>query len=390
MQAARQTGCAAIHPGWGFLAENPRMAALAAQHGVVFVGPTPSVMERMAKKLPAKAAMRGAGLEPIPGSPGLVHDIDEALAEAASAGYPVMLKADAGGGGRGIRICRDEGELRTAFPAATAEAQAGFGDGGLYLERYVEGGRHVEVQVLADHYGHAIHLGERECSIQRGHQKLIEESPSPALDDAQRKELGERAATAAAAIGYRGAGTVEFLMQPDGELRFMEMNTRLQVEHPVTECITGVDIVKLQLEIAAGQRLELTQADVNLSGHAIECRINAEDPADGFRPGPGRIEAFKLEPVGEGGRLRVDTHVAAGDEVTPYYDSLLAKAIAWAPTRDEAIEALIAALQAAEVRGVPTTIPMHVAVLDSPEFRSGDYDTRRIPGWSLAEAAAED
>ena len=382
VQAARQTGCSAVHPGWGFLAENPGFAALCEQFGLTFVGPSAAVMERMGLKRPAKEAMEAAGLAGIPGSPGTLTSAEEAARVAAEVGYPVILKADAGGGGRGMRACRDEAALREAFDAASAEALAAFGDGALYLERYLEGGRHVEVQVLVDSSGRAVHLFERECSVQRKHQKLVEESPSPALDAGQRAALGAAAARAAASIGYTGAGTIEFLYRPDdGTPRFMEMNARLQVEHPVSECVTGVDVVEAQLRIAAGQALGLDQEAVRLRGHAIECRVNAEDPERDFRPTPGRLAVFELAD-GEGpGAVRVDTHLAAGDEVPPYYDSLLAKVIAHGETREEAIETLLRALAASRVEGVSTTIPLHRAVLDSATFRSGEYDTRSIPGW---------
>ncbi len=295
LQAAVQTRCSALHPGWGFLAENPAFAALCEQHRVTFVGPPAGVMERLGRKWPAKQAMRAAGLEPIPGSEGLLATVEEARAAAAQLGYPVILKADAGGGGRGMRLVREEAELPGAFEQARAEAEAAFGDGGVYLERYLTGGRHVEVQVLVDRYGNAVHVGERECSVQRNHQKLLEESPSPALSDEERRALGERAARAAAEIGYVGAGTVEFLRAPDGRLYFMEMNARLQVEHPVSEAVSGLDLVELQLRVAAGEPLPIRQEDVRLAGHAIECRINAEDPSRDFRPSPGRVERFDLE-----------------------------------------------------------------------------------------------
>jgi acetyl-CoA carboxylase, biotin carboxylase subunit len=382
VQAARQTGCAAVHPGWGFLAENPRFAALCEQHGLTFIGPSAALMERMGLKWPGKTAMAAAGLPGIPGSDGLLADADDAVRAAATVGYPIIVKADAGGGGRGMRRCEDEAGLREGFVAARAEALAAFGDGALYLERYLTGGRHIEVQLLADRYGRAVHLFERECSIQRKHQKLIEESPSPALTPDQRAELGASAARAAASIGYVGAGTIEFLRRPDdGTLCFMEMNTRLQVEHPVSEEISGVDIVQAQLRIAAGQPLGLNQADLVPNGHAIECRINAEDPSADFRPCPGRLEVFELPAGGGPGRVRVDTHLRAGDEVTPHYDSLLAKVITHAPTRELAIETMVAALTAARVEGVATTIPLHLAVLQSEAFRSGQYDTASIPGW---------
>ena len=388
VQAAVQTGCSALHPGWGFLAENPRFAALCEQHGVTFVGPPPGVMRLMGLKTPAKRAMRAAGLPVIPGSDGPLEDVDGALAAAGAIGYPVILKAEAGGGGRGMRRCRDARELRDAFASASAEAQAAFGDGRLYLERYVAGGRHIEVQVLADRFGNAVHLFERECSIQRNHQKLIEESPSPALPAAERAPIGAAAARAAAAIGYAGAGTIEMLRDADGRMFFMEMNARLQVEHPVSESLTGVDIVKEQLRIAANERLGLAQDRIATRGHAIECRINAEDPAQGFRPSPGRIETFAI-PADQGpGTVRIDTHVAAGDEMTPHYDSLVAKVIAHAATREKAIETMLRALASARIEGIATTIPLHLEVLVSEEFRSGRYDTSRIPGSSVAASEA--
>jgi len=384
VQAAVQTGCSALHPGWGFLAENPRFAALCGQHGVTFVGPGPGVMRLMGLKTPAKLAMRAAGLPVIPGSDGLLSGVEEAVAKAGEIGYPVILKADAGGGGRGMRRCLEPRELSEAFAGASAEAEAAFGNGRLYLERYLAGGRHIEVQVLADRFGKAVHLFERECSIQRHHQKLIEENPSPALSPKERAEIGAAAARAAAAIGYVGAGTIEFLRDGSGKLYFMEMNTRLQVEHPVTEAITGIDIVREQIRIAANERLSLEQSRLAPRGHAIECRINAEDPARGFRPSPGRIEAFEIPREKGPGSVRVDTHLGAGDEVSPYYDSLVAKVIAHAPTRVGAIETMLRALAGAKIVGIETTIPLHLEVLVSEEFRSGVYDTSRIPGWNAS------
>jgi len=381
VQAAVQTGCTAVHPGWGFLAENSGFAALCAQHGLSFVGPRPRTMEELGLKIPAKRAMSAAGLNGIPGSDGLLSSVEEARALCEQIGYPVILKADAGGGGRGMRRCHSAEELDAAWSQASAEALAAFGNGALYLEKYVSGGRHIEVQVLADGFGHAIHLGDRECSIQRNHQKLIEESPSPALSAEQRARLGERAAAAAASIGYTGAGTVEFLRAPDGELYFMEMNARLQVEHPVTEEVSGVDLVQWQLRIAANERLSLTQDDVSLSGASIECRINAEDPAQDFRPTPGKLTAFELPAQAGPGRVRVDTHLTAGDEVPPYYDSLLAKVIVHGESRPQAIATMLECLRAARVEGVATTIPLHLAVLESEAFASGDYDTASLPGW---------
>ena len=381
IQAARQTSCAALHPGWGFLAENSRFAALCEQHGITFIGPSPAVMERMGRKQPAKLAMRAAGLQLIPGTLGLLRDRAEAVARAEEIGYPLILKADAGGGGRGMRICRSADQVAEAFESATAEARGAFGDGGLYIEKYLSGGRHVEVQVLCDRFGKSIHLGERECSIQRNHQKLIEESPSPALSPEERQKLGRAAARAAASIGYVGAGTVEFLLDGSSRPLFIEMNTRLQVEHPVTEEVTGVDVVKQQIAIAANERLTLEQVEVKSSGHAIECRINAEDPAQGFRPTPGVLTAFDIPQDKGTGVIRVDTHLETGQRVPPHYDSLLAKVIAFGKTRDAAIETMVATLKATRIEGVSTTIPVHLAVLGSREFKKGEYDTASLPGW---------
>jgi acetyl-CoA carboxylase, biotin carboxylase subunit len=388
VQAALQCGASAVHPGWGFLAENPRFAALCEQHGLTFVGPSPALMERMGLKSPAKAAMRAAGLDVIPGSLGLLGSVEEALSVAREVGYPVILKADAGGGGRGMRLCTDEASLRAGYLAASAEAQAAFGNGALYCEKYLSGGRHIEVQVLGDRFGTAAHLYERECSVQRNHQKLIEESPSPVLSATEREELGLRAARAAAQLGYAGAGTIEFLRAEDGRIYFMEMNTRLQVEHPVTEMLTGIDIVHEQFKVAANRRLSFAQADVRPEGHAIECRINAEDPSQSFRPSPGTLERFDIPREIAGARLRVETHVQAGYEIPPYYDSLIAKLIVHAPTRTRAIDAMLQVLSAARVEGVATTIPLHLCVLDSREFRAGEYDTRSIPGWKSGPVPA--
>jgi acetyl-CoA carboxylase biotin carboxylase subunit len=385
VQAALQTRCTALHPGWGFLSENPRFAALVEQHGVTFVGPSPRAIASMGKKSPAKAAAKAAGLEVVPGSDGALRDVAHARELARAAGYPVLLKADAGGGGRGMRRCDGEAELERAYLSAQAEAESAFGSGLLYLEKYLEAGRHIEVQLMGDGFGDAVHLFERECSIQRRHQKLIEETPSPVLDDAERRALGERAAAAARRMGYRNAGTIEFLRDArSGKLYFMEMNTRLQVEHPISEALLGLDIVKLQLEVAANRRLPLQQAELVPRGHAIECRINAEDPSQDFRPSPGRLEQFEFRREVPGCSVRIDTHLVAGDSVSPHYDSLLAKVIVHAPDRARAIAGMRACLSGARVTGVHTTIPLHLAVLDSPEFQSGRYDTGSLPGWSPA------
>ena len=392
VQAARQTRASAIHPGWGFLAENPAFAALCRQHGITFVGPAPELMAKMGLKSPAKAAMRAAGLPVIPGSVGSLADAGEATRVAGEVGYPVLLKADAGGGGRGMRLCHDEAEVRGAFGQAQAEALSSFGSAAIYIEKFLTGGRHIEVQVLADTFGNALHLGERDCSVQRRHQKLIEESPSPALGAAERFELGALASAAAERVGYVGAGTIEFLRSPDtaeerGRLYFMEMNTRLQVEHPVSELVTGVDIAAWQIRIAAGQSIDFDQDDIAFRGHSVEARINAENCEADFRPTPGRLSRFHFDLDAGPGRLRLDTHLAEGDEVPPHYDSLLGKLIAWGETREEATVTLRAGLEKAEIEGVSTTIPVHRAVLDSANFRSGDYDTSEIPGWGTLPAA---
>ena len=406
VQAAAQSRCSALHPGWGFLSENPLLATLCASHGVTFVGPPAHVMELMGGKSPAKRAMRAAGLAVIPGSDGPLTSAADARKVADQVGYPVILKAESGGGGRGMRVARGPDEIDNAFALATSEARAAFGDDRVFLERLIEGGRHVEVQVFADRYGHAIHLGERDCTVQRNHQKLIEESPSPVLTQAQRGPALAAAIAATKAIGYVGAGTMEMLLDTqgpaaldhaatrpdpggrstgaarfaDGTLRFMEMNTRLQVEHSVSELRTGVDLVQLQLEAAAGWRLRLTQEHVRFTGHVIECRINAEDPAADFRPAPGRITGWRLPDL-QGGAIRVDTHVEDGYVVPPHYDSLLCKVLARGDTRADAIARMLQALGELVCEGVATTIPLHRQILASAGFRDHHYDTRTIPGW---------
>jgi acetyl-CoA carboxylase, biotin carboxylase subunit len=377
VQAAVQARCSALHPGWGFLSENPLLAQLCAQHGVTFIGPPPHVTDLMGSKTRAKAAMRAAGLHVIPGSDGVLVDAEDARRTAAAVGFPVLFKAENGGGGRGMRIARSADEVDAAYAEAQAEARAAFGGDRVFLEKLIEDGRHVEIQVFADRYGHAIHLGERDCTVQRNHQKLIEESPSPAISDDVRQATCALAARAAASVGYVGAGTMELLY--DGEvLRFMELNCRLQVEHTVSEERTGRDLVIAQIETAAGRPLAWRQEDIWFTGHVIECRINAEDPSQGFQPAPGTIAVWR--PPSSAG-VRVDTHVEAGYVVPPFYDSLLAKVIVRGVDRGDAIARMVQALSSFDVEGVPTTIPMHLAILQSEAFRSGRYDTRAIPGW---------
>jgi acetyl-CoA carboxylase biotin carboxylase subunit len=380
VQGAVQTQCSALHPGWGFLAEDPLFASLCESHGVTFIGPPAVVMQKLGRKTPAKAAMARAGLKLIPGSDGVLRDVAQAREVAVATGFPVLLKAESGGGGRGMRVVRAAADLKDAYDAAQAESLASFSDDRLYLEKLIEGGRHIEIQLLADKYGHVVHLGERDCSVQRKHQKLIEESPALVLSDVERKQTLAAAVHATRAIGYVGAGTMEFLLDEGGELRFMEMNARLQVEHPVTEMRTGVDLVEAQIRIAAGEPLWFSQEDIALRGHAIECRVNAEDPSNGFSPSPGVIGQWQV-PVSGDDRVRVDTHVEPGYEVPPHYDSLVCKVIAWGEDRDAACDRLTATLQSIRCEGISTTIPMHLAVLSSKEFRGNRYDTSAVPGW---------
>ena len=379
VQAAVDARCSALHPGWGFLAEDPVFASMCEAHGVTFVGPPAAVMERLGRKTPAKRTMARAGLKVIPGSEGVLSDEAQARELAKEVGFPVLLKAESGGGGRGMRVVSEEQELRAAYEAARAEARACFSDDRVYLEKLLEAGRHIEIQLLADKYGNVVHVGERDCSVQRKHQKLIEESPATVLSEDERTATLTAAVRAAQEIGYVGAGTMEFLMDENGELRFMEMNARLQVEHPVSEIRCGLDLVEAQLRVAAGEPLWLTQDDISLRGHAIECRINAEDPSNGFAPSPGVIEAWDVPD--NDANLRVETHVRAGYEVPPFYDSLLCKVIALGKDRGDACDRLVRVLRSIRCEGVSTTIPMHLAVLRSEAFRSNCYDTRAVPGW---------
>ncbi len=369
--AAEITDADAIHPGYGFLAENAKFSEICESCDIAFIGPPAEVIRRMGHKAAARRTMIEAGVPVIPGTEGLVESDTDAVRAAREIGYPVMIKAASGGGGKGMRIAYDDGSLRAGVQSARAEAQAAFGDPGLYLERLIQNGRHVEFQIMADNYGNVVHLGERDCSVQRRHQKLIEESPSPAIDEKTRQAMGESAVLGAAGVDYRGAGTVEFLLDQSGEFFFMEMNTRIQVEHPVTEMVTGRDLLKTQILVAGGEKLPYTQEEITLTGHAIECRINAENPAQEFMPSPGTVESFHL-PGGPG--IRVDTHVHEGFVVPPYYDSLLGKVIAHGRTRDEAIVRMKRALGEFIVEGVYTTIPFHLEVLDHPRFMSGDIN----------------
>lgn len=375
ISAALTLNATAIHPGYGFLAENARFAEICADHQISFIGPTPEAIRAMGDKSTAKETMQRAGVPTVPGSHGLITHESEARAIANKIGYPVIIKATAGGGGRGMRLVRSESELPKLFAAAQGEAEAAFGNPGVYLEKFIERPRHIEFQIMADNYGNVIHLGERECSIQRRHQKLLEEAPSPALTPKLRQKMGQAAVKAARSINYSGAGTVEFLLDRDGNFYFMEMNTRIQVEHPVTEMVTGLDLIAEQLRVAQGEKLSLTQGQVQLHGHAIECRINAEDPDRNFRPGPGRITAF-LPPGGPG--VRMDSHVYTDYEIPPYYDSLIGKLIVWGSDRAAAIKRMKRALRECAITGVPTTIGFHQKILETPHFVKGDVYTNFV------------
>jgi acetyl-CoA carboxylase, biotin carboxylase subunit len=368
--AAETTGCEAVHPGWGFLSENPAFVTACEENDLVFVGPDAEVMARMGDKTRAKAELHAAGVPLVPGTEGSTT-LDEARDVAEEIGYPILLKASSGGGGKGMRLVASAEEIEDAYGSAAAEAQAAFGDGSLYVEKAVKPARHVEIQVLCDTHGNVLTLGERECSIQRRHQKLVEESPSPALDPDTREAMEEATERACRAIGYRNAGTFEFLLGPDRSFYFIELNCRLQVEHPVTELVSGIDIVREQLRIAAGEQLTVTGRGPR-GGHAIEVRINAEDPARGFLPAPGRIERFR-PPLGPFDR--VDTCIEDGTVVSPYYDSLIAKVIVWDADRPSAIARALRALGELEVRGVPTTREAAIDILRSEEFQRGDYST---------------
>ncbi|MBA4070562.1 MAG: acetyl-CoA carboxylase biotin carboxylase subunit [Gemmatimonas sp.] len=381
--AAEITGADAIHPGYGFLAENAEFAETCAASGITFIGPTPPQIRMMGDKAAARAKMIENGVPVVPGTPGPVEDVDEALGFAGKIGFPVIIKAAAGGGGKGMRVANDAEEFARSFQMARTEALSAFGNGDVYVEKYLRRPRHIEFQILGDTHGNVIHLGERDCSVQRRHQKLIEESPSPAMTPALRERMGEAAVLGAKAIDYVGAGTVEMLLDTDGSFYFMEMNTRIQVEHPVTEMITGVDLVKAQIRVAAGEALREKETP-QMRGHVIECRINAEDPFRNFQPSPGKIEVFHL-PGGNG--VRVDTHAYAGYTVPPFYDSMIAKLIVHGVDRTEALAKMRLALDTFIVQGVTTTIPFLSKVMSHPDFMRGDVHTKflEVEGKDLFE-----
>lgn len=371
LAACEITGADAVHPGFGFLSENAGFANMCKRCGVTFIGPDAHAMELMGDKAQAKETMKAAGVPVVPGSEGLVPDMEAARKIASEIGYPVMVKASAGGGGRGIRLVNSEEELETAVSTAKQEALSFFGDDGIYMEKFIVDPRHVEIQILADNYGNVVHLGERDCSLQRRNQKVLEEAPSPVMTEELRAKMGEAAVKAAKACGYCNAGTIEFLVDANHNFYFMEMNTRIQVEHPITELVTGVDLVKQQILIAAGEKLPFSQEDIHLTGHAIECRINAENPRFNFRPSPGKITALHM-PGGPG--VRIDSAVYQGYEITPYYDSMIAKLIVYAPTRDEAIQKMKWALVEFLVEGVDTNIDFQLALLRNKDFEEANYD----------------
>jgi acetyl-CoA carboxylase biotin carboxylase subunit len=391
ISAAEITGADAIHPGYGFLSESAYLAEVCEACHIKFIGPDPNVIRLMGDKARARRAMKKAGVPVLPGSDGPVRGEDQATDVARKLGFPVIIKAVAGGGGRGMRVVQSADELIKALRTAMREAEAAFGVGDVYIEKFVENPRHIEIQVVGDHHGNVVHLGERECSIQRRHQKLIEEAPSLALTERQRRKLGGAVTDAARAVQYTNAGTFEFLMDDSGHFNFLEVNTRLQVEHPVTEFVTGIDVVKEQIRVAAGERLSVRQGDVEIRGHSLECRINAEDP-ETFVPSPGVIEAFSM-PGGPG--VRVDTYAHSECTVSPYYDSLIAKVVTWGRDRDEAIARMRRTLQMAVVDGIKTSIPLHQRILEDPDFLAARLSTgfmdrfarKDKPSGKLAESA---
>lgn len=379
MAAAEVTGAQAIHPGYGFLSENARFAEIVEAHDLVFIGPTADHIRLMGDKIAAKKAVAEAGIPVVPGSDGGVETLDRAKKIAGAMGYPVLIKAAAGGGGRGMKVAQTADDLSEAFSTARTEARNAFNDDSVYIEKYLGKPRHIEIQVLADTHGNAVHLGERDCSLQRRHQKVLEEAPSPALDGPARKTIGDTVVKAIKTLGYRGVGTIEFLYE-NGEFYFIEMNTRIQVEHPVTEMVTGIDLIREQIRVAAGHKLSLKQADIKPQGWSIECRLNAENPQT-FSPSPGKITDF--HPPGGFG-VRFDSAIYTGYSVPPYYDSLVGKLIVHGPTREDAIMRLKHALNEMVIAGIETTIPLHRALMDEEDFRSGEYNIRWLEQW-LAE-----
>ncbi|RSY90550.1 acetyl-CoA carboxylase biotin carboxylase subunit [Sphingomonas koreensis] len=382
ISAAEISGADAIHPGYGFLSENAKFAEIVELHNLIFVGPKPEHIRVMGDKVEAKRTAGALGLPLVPGSDGAISDVEEAKKLAAEIGYPVIIKAASGGGGRGMKVCADPDQFETLMQQAGSEAKAAFGDATVYLEKYLGNPRHIEIQVFGDGNGNAIHLGERDCSLQRRHQKVLEEAPSPVLSTEERNRIGEICAKAMADMGYRGAGTIEFLWE-NGEFYFIEMNTRLQVEHPVTEAITGLDLVREQIRVAEGHGLTLRQEDVQFRGHAIECRINAEDPRT-FAPSPGRVSQYHAP---GGMNVRVDSGLYSGYKVPPYYDSMIAKLIVYGTTRQGALRRLRRALEefVIEGDGMKTTIPLHQALLDNPQFQQGDYTIKWLEEWLARE-----
>jgi len=387
ISAAEITDVEAIHPGYGFLAENPHFAEICESCKITFIGPTPENIRLMGDKMTARATMQKAGLPIVPGSTAIVKNKEEAIKTARRIGYPVIIKAAAGGGGKGMRICHNDIRLVSSLMTAQAEAEASFGSPNVYIEKYIEKPRHIEIQILADKYGHILHFGERDCSIQRRHQKLLEESPSPAVDSKLRKRLGELAIKGAKTVNYVSAGTIEFLMDQRRNFYFMEMNTRIQVEHPVTEMVTGVDLVKQQIRVAAGEKLNFQQDDIQIKGASIECRINAEDFENNFMPCPGRIESLNL-PGGPG--VRLDTHIYAGYEISPFYDSLLAKVITYGNSRQEAIRIMQRALSEFSIAPIKTTISFHQRLLENALFLKGDISTHFVQDMLKEETGAEE
>lgn len=385
MSVASLTGCDAIHPGYGFLAENADFAEIVESCNMTFIGPSPQAISKMGDKSVAKQTMKDADVPVIPGSDGLVEDLDEAIAVARQIGYPVIIKATAGGGGKGIRIAEDESSLIAQITTARQEAEKNFGNAGVYLEKYLTGMKHVEIQIMADKHGNAVHLFERDCSVQRRRQKLVEEAPCPIMDSKLRERMGQAAVRAAQAVDYSGAGTLEFLLSPSGDFYFMEMNTRIQVEHPVTEMITKVDLIKEMILVAEGNPLSFKQEDLVIDGWSIECRINAEDSERGFMPSPGQIQ-FYLPPGGLG--VRVDSSAYPGYVISPHYDSMIAKLIVWGATREEAIARMKRALSEFAIDGIRTTIPFHLKLLSHPKFIQGDFDIKFLEEHDLNEPRA--